>query len=207
MKIAVVFFFCLVSHISYGFNGSAVVSDTSVQTINNVSAADSNNYVFLQWDVSNNHITDHFEIERMDVNGTFKTIALILSDNETETIRYSYKDKITLRDFVLFYRVKVVNCNGEILLSEVAPLKLASTGKNLLPVDFNPAASELKFHLPVIKGSYVCRFYNIVGKMVLSKTVRSSVNGISVNELKNGNYFLEIYHPQSGRRYYAGFVK
>ncbi len=183
------------------------IKDTTNNILGRVSVTDCNDHVLVQWSVSDNLITDHFEIERMDVNGMFKTVALVLADNKEETEQYIYKDKITLRDLFLFYRVRAVTNKGEVFSSIITPLSLKSAGNNLTVVHFNYSTNKLKFHLPFHTGSYVCRFYNIVGKMVKSKTVHASFNNILINDLKKGNYFLEIYHPQTGKRYYANFEK
>jgi hypothetical protein len=32
-------------------------------------------------------------------------------------------------------------------------------------------------------------------------------SSININTLGNGNYFVELYHPQSGKRFYSQFTK
>ncbi len=192
---------------TFAGNYSLPVSDSVSDILGKISVTDCNDHVLLQWSVSNNIITDHFEIERMDVNGSFKTIALILSDNKLTTSKYSYKDKITLRDLFLFYRVKAITNKGEIFSSVITPLNLQSAGAHLTTVEFNHDTNFLSLHLSFQTGSYVCRFYNVVGKMVKSKTIHAASRNVLLSDLKNGTYFLEIYHPQTGKRYYASFVK
>lgn len=201
------FLFLFLTGKTFAGDYSLPLSDSVSDLLGKISVTDCDDHVLLQWSVSNNLITDHFEVERMDINGSFKTIALILSDNKSTTSKYSYKDKITLRDLFLFYRVKAITNKGEICSSIITPLNLQSTGSHLTTVEFNPHTNFLLLHLSFQTGSYVCRFYNVVGKMVKSKTIHAASHNVLLNDLKNGTYFLEIYHPQTGKRYYASFVK
>jgi len=179
----------------------------ATDNIEDASATDNGNNVLLQWKVKDNTAVDHYEIERMDVSGEYSTIAFILSDNKEETKQYKYKDKITVRDLHLFYRIKAVGMNGQQEYSEVLPLDLKSTGEGLVDIEYKNGSDYIQLQLPRTKGSYVFRFYNIVGRMVKTKTVSASMKKIMIEDLKNGSYFIEAFHPQSGKRFYAKFIK
>ncbi len=182
----------------------------SLMVTNNIeaaTAADNSTFILLQWKVKDNVSVDHYEIERMDINGTYSTIAFILSDNNEETRQYKYKDKITVRDLHLFYRVKAVNIDGTEMFSEVMPLDLRSTGEGLADIEYKKGSDFITLQLPRTKGSYIFRFYNIVGRMVKTKTVGASQKKIMIDDLKNGSYFIEAFHPQTGKRFYAKFIK
>jgi len=180
---------------------------TTHDHIDEASATDNSSYVLLQWKVKDNVTVDHYEIERMDINGMYSTIAFILSDNKEETLEYKYKDKITVRDLHLFYRIKAVNMDGTEMFSEVLPLDLRSTGDGLVDIDYKNGTDFIVLHLPVARGSYVFRFYNIVGRMVKTKIISATQKKIMIDDLKNGSYFIEAFHPQTGKRFYAKFIK
>lgn len=182
-------------------------SAAHTDNIEEASAVDNSSYVLLQWKVKDNTSVDHYEIERMDISGEYSTIAFILSDNKEETKQYKYKDKITVRDLHLFYRIRAVGINGQDVYSEVLPLDLKSTGEGLVDIAYKNGSDYIQLQLPRTKGSYIFRFYNIVGRMVKTKTVRASQKKIMIEDLKNGSYFIEAFHPQSGKRYYAKFIK
>ena len=182
-------------------------SMTAHDHIDEASATDNSSYVLLQWKVKDNVSVDHYEIERMDINGMYSTIAFILSDNKEETLEYKYKDKITVRDLHLFYRIKAVNMDGTEMFSEVLPLDLRSTGDGLVDIDYKNGTDFIVLHLPVARGSYVFRFYNIVGRMVKTKIISATQKKIMIDDLKNGSYFIEAFHPQTGKRFYAKFIK
>lgn len=187
-----------------------IVQGQSLTVLNNIEAAtatDNSTFVLLQWKVKDNVSVDHYEIERMDINGSYSTVAFILSDNNEETKQYKYKDKITVRDLHLFYRIKAVNMNGTEIFSEVMPLDLKSTGDGLVDIEYKNGSDFIMLQLPRTKGSYIFRFYNIVGRMVKTKTVSASQKKIMIDDLKNGSYFIEAFHPQTGKRFYAKFIK
>lgn len=172
-----------------------------------VQAVDKTSFVAVQWKVRDNVQIDHYEIERMDIDGVFSTIAFILSDNNELTVVYNYKDKITVRDLHLFYRIKAVDLDGAEMYSAITPLHLQSVSEGLVPIDYVEGANFIKLHLPIVKGSYVFRFYNVVGRMVKTTTVKATEKKIKIDDLKLGSYFIEAFHPQTGKRFYASFVK
>jgi hypothetical protein len=43
--------------------------------------------------------------------------------------------------------------------------------------------------------------------MVKVENISYPNSGIHINALVNGNYFVELYHPQSGKRFYSQFTK
>lgn len=175
--------------------------------ITDAGAADSSSYVMLHWKIAKNDQVDHFEIERMDVKGQYKTIALILSDNEASTTAYLYKDRITVRDLHLFYRIKAIDIAGKAFFSDVLPLELKSAGKERIEISYQDKTAEIGLLLPALQGSYVCRMYNRAGKMVKLKNVTATNNHIAVNDLATGPYFMELYHPKTGKRFYTQFSK
>ncbi len=202
-------FFLLLLLVSF-FVFLNIVDGQSLTVTNSIEAAtatDNSTFVLLQWKVKDNVSVDHYEIERMDINGSYSTIAFILSDNNEETKQYKYKDKITVRDLHLFYRIKAVNMNGTEMFSEVMPLDLKSTGEGLVEIEYKHGSDFITLQLPKTKGSYTFRFYNIVGRMVKTKTLGASQKKIMIDDLKNGSYFIEAFHPQSGKRFYAKFIK
>lgn len=182
-------------------------SQTVLNNIETATATDNSTFVLLQWKVKDNVSVDHYEIERMDINGSYNTVAFILSDNSEETRQYKYRDKITIRDLHLFYRIKAVTIDGAEVFSKVMPLDLKSTGDGLVDIKYKNGSGFIMLQLPRTKGSYIFRFYNIVGRMVKTKTVSASQKKIMIDDLKNGSYFIEAFHPQTGKRFYAKLIK
>ncbi|MBK8087021.1 MAG: hypothetical protein IPK31_03115 [Chitinophagaceae bacterium] len=192
LLLMLVFFFI---SLNFAEGQSATVNNS----IEEATAADNSTFVLLQWKVKDNVSVDHYEIERMDINGSYSTIAFILSDNNEETKQYKYKDKITVRDLHLFYRIKAVNMNGTEMFSEVMPLDLKSTGDGLADVEYKNGSDFITLQLPRAKGSYIFRFYNIVGRMVKTKTISASQKKIMIGDLKMALILLKHFIRNRGR--------
>ncbi len=175
--------------------------------ISEAGAADSSSYVMLHWKITKNEQIDHFEIERMDINGQYKTIGLILSDDDAKTNAYLFKDRITVRDLHLFYRIRVIDRTGRVFFSNILPLELKSAGKERIGISYNNNNMGIGLVLPSLKGNYVCRMYNRIGEMVKLKYVTTSNNQVDINDLGTGSYFMELYHPKTGKRFYTQFSK
>jgi hypothetical protein len=173
--------------------------------ITEVNATDCNSFVLLQWKVSNNTLADHYEIQRMDANGTYHTIAILLSDNLKETEQYMYKDKITVRDLQFQYRIKVMLTGGEEQYSSSLMIEPKSVQNKLTKVVYRQSDNTINMYLPGAEAEYVYRFYNIMGKM--TKVTSAKTQTIIISDLKRGSYFIEAFQPQTGKRYYGEFRK
>lgn len=171
------------------------------------SATDKNTHVDVEWTVANNDIVDHYEIERKEADGNFKTIGLILSDNLTATKNYSYKDKITGSQGELYYRVKAVNKDGLEDAGPIMRVNIKDVQNEEIKILPNPATSFIQLQLPVINGSYLCRVYNMSGRLVLVSQAPASAAKLNIDQLSRGNYFMEAFHPQTGKRYYGKFSR
>ena len=175
--------------------------------VSKLDAEERNDHVALDWKVEHNELVDHYEIERKDENGSFRTIGLILGDNKNPTTQYQFKDKITSRDLKLYYRVKIVGVDQVITYSDIKMVRPGSAQQNGVKIFPNPTSDFIRFQSPLINGSYVCRIYSNEGRMVLTANTSSVNTSIDIKSLKAGSYFIEMYHPQSGKRFYSQFSK
>ncbi len=175
--------------------------------VSKLDAEERNDHVALDWKVEHNELVDHYEIERKDENGIFKTIGLVMSDNKNSTTLYQFKDKITSRDLKLYYRVKTIGIDQVITYSDIRMVRPGSVQQNAVKIFPNPTSDFIRFKAPLINGSYVCRVYSNEGRMVLTANASSLNTSINIKSLVVGSYFIEMYHPQSGKRFYSQFSK
>ncbi len=175
--------------------------------IKSLSGSAKNGFAELNWDVENNNLVDRYEIERKDASGNFKTIALILSDNNADTKRYNYKDKLTNNEELVQYRIKAICVDGTESLSSIVKVNSKQSQSAEIRITPNPVTNFVQMQLPVINGSYTCRVYNSEGRLVLNSQVLAASSKINVDQLVKGTYFLEAYHPQTGNRYFGKFSK
>lgn len=175
--------------------------------VDKLDVIEKNDYVFLKWDVDNNQMIDHFEIERKEENGSFKTAGIVLSDNNSSALQYWFKDKITVRDVNLYYRIKIFFSDAVVLCSDTKLIRPESAQTNSIVLFPNPATDIVKFKSAVSTGNYVCRIYNSDGRMLMTESLPASDPQLKVKQLNTGSYFIELYHVQNGTRFYSRFKK
>jgi hypothetical protein len=139
--------------------------------------------------------------------GNFKTIGLVMSDDDAATKDYMFKDKLTGSETELRYRIKAFSNDGAVSYSNIMKLNLKQVEVTEIRIVPNPVSSFAQLNLPVINGSYLVRVYNVDGRMILTSQVQGRSQSMNVSQLSTGNYFIEAFHPQTGKRYYGKFSK
>ncbi len=172
------------------------------------SLKEKDNNVVVQWKSEHNQLIDYFEVQRKENTGEFKTIGLVMSTDDPTTEQYEFKDKITMRDVEPSYRVKVINKDKVITYSDVKKIRLGSEQGIIVKVFPNPSSETLRINLPDGDNStYVCRMYSTEGRMVQVTNVSSNNPSVNIRLLNVGSYFMELYNPKSGKRFYTQFSK
>jgi hypothetical protein len=171
------------------------------------SVQDKDSYVQVKWKSENNQLVDYFEVQRKEGNGDFKTIGLVMSKEGGEAVQYEFKDKITARDVEPSYRIKVFNSDKIITYSDVKKIRLGSEQSVTVKVFPNPSSESIRINLPVSNGVFVCRMYSTEGRMVQVTNVSAANPTVNIKSLQTGSYFMELYQPQTGKRYYTQFSK
>ncbi len=165
------------------------------------------NNVLVEWKSEHNQLIDYFEVQRKENGGEFKTIALVMSTDNPAAEQYELKDKITIRDIESTYRIRVVNKDKVITYSDVKKIRLSSEQSISVKVFPNPSSDNIRISLPDVNGIYVCRMYSAEGRMVQVSNVSSMNPTVNIKSLNTGSYFMELYNPKSGKRFYTQFSK
>jgi hypothetical protein len=169
---------------------------------------DKESHVLVQWQSENNQLVDYFEVQRKDPNGEFKTIGLVMSKEGIAQEQYEFKDKITARDVEPSYRIKVINNDKIITYSDVKKIRLSSEQSVSVKVFPNPSSETLRINLPeTINSQYVVRMYSTEGRIVKVTNVSGANPSVDITSLNVGSYFMELYNPKSGKRFYTQFSK
>jgi hypothetical protein len=176
-------------------------------TVKSANVQERSGYAELSWQVDNNPLIDHFEIERKEPDGQFKTIALMMGDNNLLTKQYNYRDKLTGSEYLLQYRIKVLNTDGSLYYSSIASLNLSKITDLEVKFTPNPVASITQLNLPQVNESYVCRIYNSDGRLLMTAQLNGRAQTLNLEQLRQGSYFMEAFHPQTGKRFYGKFTK
>jgi hypothetical protein len=188
----------------YFFLFCLAVLSTSIQA-QELQAIVSTNHVQLRWISSNGVSVDHYEIERRSRGEEFKIIALILAETGTASTAYLYKDKVTGGDQHFYYRVHCFYTDGTDSYSDILSLNLAEAHDDLLKISADASACKLLLDLPSEKGTYLFRIYNMNGQLLETQRSVAGSHIVETDKLSSGRYFMEAYHPVSGKRFYGTF--
>jgi len=113
---------------------------------------------------------------------------------------YHYTDEqLPLRDAVLFYRLKMVDKNGQYTYSNVIIVHKNPVSGNIL-VYPNPAKDIVNIIIADNSGKYVVQLYNVAGYMEKQEDASMQGNVITINcaELSSGIYFLKLINKENG---------
>ncbi|MEJ8842649.1 T9SS type A sorting domain-containing protein [Lacibacter sp. H375] len=170
---------------------------------------DKDNHVLIQWKSEYNQLVDFFEVQRKDDDGEFKTIGLVMGKEGNENFQYEFKDKITARDIEPSYRIKVINNDEVITYSDVKKIRLGSEQSISVKVFPNPSSDNIRINLPAVENGslFVCRMYSTEGRIVKVTNVSAANPSVDIKSLSVGSYFMELYNPKSGKRFYTQFSK
>jgi hypothetical protein len=170
---------------------------------------DKDNHVLVNWKSEYNQLVDYFEVQRKEGSGEFKTIGLVMGKEGNENIQYEFKDKITARDIEPSYRIKVINNDKIITYSDVKKIRLGSEQSISVKVFPNPSSENIRINLPAVENGsmFVCRMYSTEGRIVKVTNVSASNPSVDIKSLSVGSYFMELYNPKSGKRFYTQFSK
>lgn len=186
-----------------------------ITPINGILAGSTNNMkveknaddVLIDWNTNNNDLVDHYEIERKQENGSFKTVGMIMSDNTQKEMQFEFKDKNVPKDVNLYYRIKIQGTDNSVSYSDIKMIRSGSAQGNAIIMYPNPATDIVNFRLINTAGNFVYRIYSSDGRMLMNGNISSSNPQINISQLKTGSYFVDIYQTQSGSRYYSQFKK
>ncbi len=156
-----------------------------------------NNDVTLSWKIADEMNMGHYEVERADNNGQFKTVATVNALNMLKEQTYTVTDKNAFNTAsTVQYRLKQVDGDGTIQYSRTISVKAAGLITDV--VFQNPISSNLKIQLNLATAQNVSvGLYNMQGSLVSSiknKMCNASNNTLDVNtaQLQSGMYILKI---------------
>jgi hypothetical protein len=127
-------YFVIISALFIGFKplqANAVItpfasSTTAQQLLSSqfitVNAAIENNKVFVDWSVTDNEKTSHFEIEKSKDGKNFTTAGLVFSTEKSAVGNYRFFEKAAGQK--MYYRIKLVGKNQNVeysIVIEVSP--------------------------------------------------------------------------------------
>ncbi len=187
------------TYYSASLNNPMTVTSVVPVELTSFTATGTSEGVHLKWETATESNNQRFEIERSSDNQNFVVMGSVNGKgNSTEKTRYSFTDK-GLNAGKYFYRLKQVDFDGSITLSQVIEVEYSVPQNFVLsqnyPNPFNPG-TMISFGLPV-ESDVTLAIYNASGELI--KTVaqgRLQAGTHSVNfdasDLSSGIYLYNL---------------
>jgi hypothetical protein len=159
-----------------------------------------NNATLLNWATGSELNSDHFSVERSVDGNSYTSITKVASSGTTTTTtNYSYADNdVTyLSSSLIYYRLKMVDKDGNYSYSNVVTISLADiTGH--VTVSPNPAADKIMVTVGALSdGKAQWNITDNAGRMVMKGSAQlkkgRNTMPVNINKLSSGIYYLNIY--------------
>ena len=191
---------------TFYFSGPGVVLPLQLLTFTGTLK---NNATQLKWETTNEVNTSNFGVERSVDGINFKNIGSVTAKgNTTNNTDYSYidYDVTNQASSVVFYRLKMIDLNGNFSYSQVVPITISSAYTML--VYPNPSQQTLYVHA---KRDYnkpiTAELYNLNGKLLKRQLSFSNDFTIDASSLKAGVYMLKMYNGSDLKVQFEKIVK
>jgi hypothetical protein len=181
------------------FTYSSPVTATLPLTLLDWNARLNDNKVLLSWATQMQKNTSHFVIERSTNGKDYDEAVLLFAEgNSDKYTEYSYNDKIPAGSSgVLYYRLRMVDIDGQFKYSTVRVVRLGKTKDALSIATYpNPVQNELRVTVPNNwqDKRIVYEVFNANGqslkKVINSKS--SQTENIGFNDLAAGVYVVKV---------------
>jgi hypothetical protein len=159
-----------------------------------------NQSTMLSWQTENEQNFDHFEIERSTNGSVFSPIGYKQSANSANRQTYEYPDNLSAAvGNVFYYRLKIVDKDGQFKYSNVIMIRRESKGINGIVLNPNPVVNGMATVRFTSPASDVATFkiMDMSGKVVLQQQnkVYEGTNSVSINNLDRlqvGVYLIQM---------------
>ena len=162
------------------------------------------NKVLLNWKTTNEVNVGYFEIERSINISNWYTINKIKARNTTTINEYLAVDN-TPPGKNNYYRLKVVNVNGEVSYSKIQFVSFGTIANNEWNIFPNPVVNSLLLSKNV-NTRFTYKIKNVQGQ-IAKEGSGNSAEAINVSSLKLATYFIEILDDANKEAVTRKFVK
>jgi hypothetical protein len=162
--------------------------------------------VGLDWETTSEINSSEFDVQRMETNGAFVTVATVPAAGNSSVPLY-YKASDENPPFgPLFYRLKEVDKDGRITYSMIVQVdNNAVATPKLYP---NPAKSIIHIDLPPLTTVGAIVIYNTLGQQVMQPSITGAGGTIDVDvsRLAVGTYYV-VFISKDGSRNTITFTR
>ena len=165
--------------------------------LDNFTATQNNCKLVLSWHSSTEINLNRYEVEYSTNGRTFTSIGLVDGRGDNSTYSYTHQPA-TGR---VYYRLKMLDRNGEIKYSTIIAMNVNCNGKNVL-VYPNPASSILNVNLSGYTGTITGKLYSEIGQLLMIRQLLNGTNRITVDKLPRGTYALVVAEANGDQQVY-----
>jgi hypothetical protein len=148
----------------------------------------------LKWITDNEDGVSHFDIERSPDGSKFAAIGRVMANNNTSRNEYRHTDQGFSSNRV-YYRVKIVDIDGDYSYSKVGSLRFAIEQKTarLYPTPAKATLTINTIDIAAETGQLTVHVYNSAGRLVKTAQVQPGVvRSLNIADLIKGSYFLRL---------------
>lgn len=156
----------------------------------------------LTWQTASELRFNHFEIERSTDNKSWTK----LNEQKAKGTASSYQTIDPKPVYgINYYRLKMVDDDGSFSYSKTIAIEWRKPNSKEWALFPNPVKDKLYLSgNEDVSGEQAVQILDVSGKVLLKTTIQNVRNGLSLQSLSNGAYFLEIQNQQTSER--KGFV-
>jgi hypothetical protein len=149
-----------------------------------------NKVVQLDWKTASEKNARHFDVERGLDGKNFSSIGTIKASGTSNTLlTYNFDDESPLNGLT-YYRLRQVDFDGTTAFSSVVSVNRNKETKVVLAP--NPAQNTVAVSLAGNEQRANLTVYDLLGKVVLTKTMEGNSANLDVSALPSSTYLLEI---------------
>ena len=153
-------------------------------------------YNLLKWTTSSEENVLHFELQNSEDGISFQTTSIIPATNIATGFTYSRKDSFSWKTKTIFYRLKMVDRDGQFSYSGIVSIQHTFLSKFI--INGNPFQESLKITINSLHADNIrLTIFDAAGKQVAKKVteITAGVNHVEFNKLDHlpkGTYLLEV---------------
>jgi Secretion system C-terminal sorting domain len=183
------------------FNNNCEVKILPLQLVSFEVRNINNNTNKLSWETENEVNTSYFDIEKSDDGTSFTKVGTVSSLNRATPIMYTWDD-VNFNKEKAYYRLKIVDASGKYFYSAIINMRAPSKAISILKISPNPVKYKLNLYYKAPNtNKYTVTIYDNLGKAITKDNYTFIKNGssidINIENLPNGNYYIQISDNQS----------
>jgi photosystem II stability/assembly factor-like uncharacterized protein len=178
------------------FKGEIVGDNAKIGTTTPTSS--SREGILLSWQTASEVRFHHFELERSTDSKSWTKLA----DEKAKGSASNYASLDEKPAFgINYYRLKMVDTDGRFTYSKIVAVEWTKPNSKTWILFPNPVKDKIYLSgNEDVSGAESVQIVDVAGKIIRTTTVQQLRNGLSVNNLPNGVYFLDINNQQRSER-------